>query len=387
MFANLDSTDWKISGYYLHHNPDIIPGAIRSLLSPDAELRKKARAFLFGAGQDFGEIYDTTPQIVPFCLEVLALDGAPEKAELMHHLAGLGLYIAESGARSVHVMDLCVQTYTALRAGLDLYLDLLARGDRDERLAACELLQYMREDVERLIPILLAQVHQEEDAAVQVSLLYCLKRLFASLEWPRFSLKKQYAPDLREIVEHHPSQTAQVAAARASVELLGRFPEYEEARLSSKVGGLLAQEFLQLSVPMYRLEENPLILQEDIVRDLARLPDPAPLLGLLASPGITAEQANLLVRGLLCQTFIDDRVLHDRHWQQMRSYEKRKEGSFFIYEHDIPPEKWESDRVRLVLQTIAGVDRVWEIPTNLFSYFFGLPDSRPALRKLAEETT
>jgi hypothetical protein len=388
MFSNLDSIDWNRLGYhtYPNHKHDEIPRAIRNLLSPDDKVREEARGFLLGTGQDFGDIYDTTPQIIPFCLEVLAMDGAPGKAELMHHLSGQGMYIAEAGARSVHMMDLCVQTYAALRTGLDLYLDLLAQGDRDERLAVCELLQYMSDDPERLIPMLLAQIHHEEDEAVQVSVLYCLKQLFGSLEWRRFQLKKQYAPELRVIVEDHPSQTVQVAAARASVELVGRFQQREEELLSPQVGELLARKFLQPGPPMHWTEDHPSIYQEHIVRDLARLPDPAPLLGLLASPGITAEQANLLARGLLCHALID-REQHNRHWQQMTSYGKRKKGNFFLCEYDIPLWKLKTDRVRLILQAIAAADRLWELPTNLFSYFYGLPDSRQALRTLAEEMT
>ena len=388
MFSNLDSIDWNRLAYhtYPYHNPDEIPRAIRDLLPPDDMVREEARGFLLGAQQDFGDIYDTTPQIIPFCLEVLAMDGAPGKAELMHQLSGQGMYIAESGARSVHMMDLCVQTYAALRNGLDLYLDLLARGDRGERLAACELLQYMSDDPERLIPTLLAQIHQEEDEVVQVSLLYCLKQLFGSLEWPRFPLKKQYAPELRLIVEDHPSQTVQVAAARASVELVERFQLREEELLSLQVGELLAREFLQPGPPMHWTEDYPSIYQENIVRDLARLPDPAPLLGLLASTGITSEQANLVARGLLCQALID-RAQHNRHWQMMTSYEKRKEGNFFLHEYDIPLWKLQTGSVRLILHAIAAADRLWELPTNLFSYFFGLPDSRQALHKLSEVIT
>lgn len=388
MFANLDSIDWNKLGYHTYptHNHDEIPQAIRNLLSTDDKVREEARGFLLGAGQDFGDIYDTTPQIILFCLEVLAMDGAPGKAELMHHLSGQGMYIAKSGARSVHMMDLCVQTYAALRTGLDLYLDLLARGDRDERLAACELLQYMSDDPERLIPILLAQIHQEADEETQVSLLYCLKQLFGSLEWPRFPLRKQYAPNLRAIVEDHPSKTVQVAAARASVEVIGRFQQSEEELLSPQVGELLAQEFLQPGTSKHWTEDYPSIYQEYIVRDLARLPDPAPLLGLLTSPGITADQAHLLARGLLCHALID-REQHNRHWQQMTSYEKRKEGFFFLHTYSIQPWKFKTDRVRLILQAIVAADQLWELPTNLFSYFYGLPDSRQALRKLAEEMT
>lgn len=376
---------WRRSDCHPYHNHAELPRAIRNLLSPDEKVREEARGFLLGSGQDFGEIYETTPQIIPFCLEVLAMDGAPGKAELMHHLSGQGMMIAGAGVRSVHVMDLCVQTYEALRAGLDIVLDLLARGERDERLAACKLLQYMTDDPERLIPTLLARVHQEADETVQVSLLFCLKQLFASLDWPRLPLRKLHAPKLRELVEGHPSPVVRVWAARASVELVGDFLSGEEDLLSPQVGELLSQEFLHPGPPVHWSEDLPSLYQEHLVRDLARLPDPKPLLGLLASPEISAEQAHLLVRGLLCQAIIDRRK-HLDHWMQMASYEKRNEGFFYHHSYEFPRADLKISPVRPILQAIAAADPFWERPTNLFSYFYGLPDSRQELLKLLEET-
>ncbi len=37
------------------------------------------------------------------------------------------------------------------------------------------------------------------------------------------------------------------------------------------------------------------------------------------------------------------------------------------------------------LRAIVDQDKVWEIPTNLFSFFYGLPDSREALRALIDK--
>jgi len=39
---------------------------------------------------------------------------------------------------------------------------------------------------------------------------------------------------------------------------------------------------------------------------------------------------------------------------------------------------------RLALEAIVDCEPFWEIPTNLFSFFYGLPDEREALRKLLE---
>jgi hypothetical protein len=383
MFPNLDSIDWKGLGYHVYSRHEEIPRAIRDLLSTEVAVRAAARGFLLGEGQDFGDIYDTTPRIIPFCLEILAKDGGPGKAELMQQLSGQGMYIAEADVHSIHMMDLCLQTYSALRAGLDLYLDLLNTGDHDEKIGACELLQYMTDEPERLIPALLEQTDREGDESVQVSLLYCLKRLFQSLEWPRYSLKEQYAPDLRGIVERHPLRTVRVAAARVSVELIRQYTMSDE-NLSPQVKDLLVQEYLQPGPPMHWSENTPSIHQEHIIRDLTRLASPTPLLKLLSEPEITADQAHLLARGLLCQVLIN-RGQQRRHWEQIISYEKRKEGDFYIYRHAITPWELKSQRVISILQAILATDRVWERPTNLFSYFYGLPDSRDGLRRLVEE--
>ena len=383
MFTNLDSIDWKGFGTHTYPNHDEIPQAIHNLLSPDDAVREEARGFLLGAGQDFGDIYDTTPHIIPFCLEVLAMDGAPGKAELMLPLSGQGTYIANTGTQSVHMMDLCVQTYAALRAGLDLYLDFLTHGDRDEKLAACELLQYMADNPELVIPKLFQQVDQEVDEEVQVSQLYCLKQLFNSLEWPRFELKEQYAPELRIIVDEHPVHRVCVAAARVSIELVRQYREPNDDLISGHVAELLTQEFLQPGKPMHWSEDYPLGFEENLVRDLAYLPDPAPLLHLLDEPGITAEQAQLLARGLLCQALVRQGE-HRRYWQQMPRFEKRKEGDFYLYEHIIQPWQLKTEWVRSILQAIIDNERVWERPSNLFSYFYGLPDTRDALGRLVE---
>ncbi len=42
---------------------------------------------------------------------------------------------------------------------------------------------------------------------------------------------------------------------------------------------------------------------------------------------------------------------------------------------------------RTVLQAIVNADIVWEIPTNLFSYFYDLPDSREEMRDLLASLT
>lgn len=68
----------------------------------------------------------------------------------------------------------------------------------------------------------------------------------------------------------------------------------------------------------------------------------------------------------------------------MIRFEKRDEGDFYLRQEAIRVSELERGRVQMALKAIVAADRVWERPTNLFSYFYGLPDSRDELRKLVE---
>ncbi|GEM_PF-6091688 len=49
------------------------------------------------------------------------------------------------------------------------------------------------------------------------------------------------------------------------------------------------------------------------------------------------------------------------------------------------PNKPLNNRHRQVLHAIVNCDPFWEIPTNLFSYFYGLPDNKEDLQRLANQ--
>jgi hypothetical protein len=301
MFATLDSIDWSSFGYHIYRRHEQIPVSIRALLSQDEGIRREALGFLLGEGQDFGSIYDTTPHIIPFCLEVLANGDSPGKADLIMHLSGQAGDITVSGTQSVRMMDLCLRTYNALRTGLDIYHDILIHGNRDERSATCELLKCMTGDAARTIPALLAQVDHEDDEEVRVYLLYAVKNLLAALDWTQLDIRDQSAPDLRRIVERHPSTSTRIAAARASVELVKKSIIGGDKLISPQVPEQLFWAFLLPGEPLYWSDDIPSLYQKVLVEDMSCLDDPSPLHRLLAEPGITPEQALLLAKGLLCQ--------------------------------------------------------------------------------------
>jgi hypothetical protein len=381
MLDGLERINWMSVGYHVYGKQETIPEEIQNLLSPNSEVREEARGFLLGSGQDFGDIYDTTPYIIPFLMELLARDDTPDRDHLLYHLSGVAEYRFNHEYLSIHMMRLCLQTYDALRAGLPLLLHLLTEAPKEVRQASAELLQYMTDEVESLIPDLLARFRNEQEEEVQIALLRALKTLFHSLEWPRYALKTQFAPVFKEIVETHPSHVVRVAAARASVELVGMFSLRVEDRVSPHVADLLVQEFLTPTAPLdYKEQGSTSYHKDQIVKDLAQL-KPESLLGLLKHPDISAEDAHVIARGLLVVAFLSG--ADESHWRHFPSYDKRAEGA--IYVRHYAAERTIAYGRKSILQALVDADKVWERPTNLFSFFYGLPDSRDALRALLSD--
>lgn len=384
MFDKLDRIDWKNLGFHVYNKPEEIPERIRELISPVPQVREEALEFLLGGGQDFGDIYDTTPHIIPFLFEILNFPDAFDKEMLLFHLSGVAEHISISPKASIHMLQLRLQTYEAIKASLGIVLALLNDPSKEVRLASVDLLGYMTDEVERLIPEMIRYFQAESEEEVQVAMMNCFKRLLNSLEWPRFELKNQYAPFFQAVVEMHSADRVRVAAARVSVELVGHYNRKQDI-LSPQVPAILSKEFFELGSPLNSLEAGATVYHmEMIAKDLSRL-TPEPMMKILQESAINAEQAHVLTRALLASTFLQAEAI-DSHWEHFPNFDRRTEGKFYTYHHAVLHSLGHPFQARArTLQAIVDTDRVWEIPTNLFSYFYGLPDTRDALQALLED--
>jgi len=104
-------------------------------------------------------------------------------------------------------------------------------------------------------------------------------------------------------------------------------------------------------------------------------------------PDLSPEQAHLIARALLAATFLHARSI-ESHWERFPNFDRRTEGIFYLQHFDAarhilrPPLMYKVKHP--FLQAILEAEKVWELPTNLFSFFYGLPDSREGLRALLE---
>jgi hypothetical protein len=277
-----------------------------------------------------------------------------------------------------------VKAYDSLKAGLPTLISLLKDDSNAIRLAAIDLLQYLTDDLEILVPEFIKHFPGEKEEEVQVAYLRGLKFLLSSLSWTRLELKEQCQPFLNEVIETSASQKIQIAGAQATVEI---FKEQVTKDLPPKIASILSDHFWETSQAIdysgWSEEfDNALML----IKDLVKLEAADHLIEMLQNPEITPGQAHLIARGLLALfiTFSDN-----AYWNCRRNRDVK--GRELDYVHSAPSAyslnlyverrghfEW---FVRL-LEAIVENQKFWEIPTNMLSFFIGLPDSREQLRAI-----
>lgn len=386
MLEGLDQIDWtKVGGHVYASRPVThIPGIIRDVLSDDEDVQRDALDFLFGSGQDTGNIHDTTPFIVPFILEILADESAPAKSSILQRLvdiSGLHVYTGGRGHISIHDQRNQISTYEALESGIPVYVKLLKHDTIRLRVLAAQMLSAMGDSIERVIPVLVEHFDEEADESVQAALVEAVGKILAASDTRRIELHKQYAGWFRQLVETHPMQGVRQAAARACIPAAAMSLWNQWLRdddVSPRAAVLLVEEYLtQKKGPPGNYE------RAQIVQLLAQLNDYEPLLGLLEHPDTTPSEAQILIRGLLWRLMQNGKNA-DRFWQQRLSWRAKEEHIYHMnYSHKVAPMGivWKK-----IFERILAVDQIWAYPTNVFSFFFELPDSREELRALIEKS-
>jgi hypothetical protein len=404
MFEGLDQIDWKNLGRHFRRDNSKVPDVIRNLISTDPETRKKARDFLLGPDQNWEYVSDTTSHIIPFILKLLNDPNTPDKDALLSDLSNILEHIWNSHKVSVHQMRRYVKTYDSLIEGKDIFTDLLNDVSIFVRTAAINVLKYLSSEFETILSEFLKHFYDELEENVQVALIMGMKTLLNPIVWDHYDyqlhekLKENYLPVFKGIIETHPSHQVQVAAAKALVEIFSR-DEANKEYASSKVSILLSEEFLAKSSSFNYPEQYP-VEDKDfadaimIMKDLIEL-NAETLLNLLREPTISALQTHLIINGLLSNTLGLD--YFGAYWDDGMhiDYQRRNEGIFYVnqYSHAINlrtlvnyelnhPELNFERPIPPVIFAIAENDVLWKTPTNMFSFFYGLPDSREEFRRV-----
>jgi hypothetical protein len=382
MLEGLDKVDWENVGFHVYGSNAEIPAAIRNLLSGDRAVRNEALNFLFGVGQDIGVVYDTTPYIVSFVLEILANPSVTGKADLLQCLVGISrVHIFMGGRETLSIQELRVQIYTydALESGIPIYLKLLKDLSIKVRELAATLIGAMSDSAQLVSKELVEAFATEEQESVKVALVSAMGALLGATNTHQLKLRKDYAIWFLDLVETHPLIGVRRAAARASIfAAVGSLWNslLRDDDVSPNVGDVLIEEYLDAPKEYYARR----FLCQEIVDLLTRLQDTEPLLRLLEHPNITVDEAQTIVRGLLWN--ILERSQNAEEYWQYEIYGENKQTNIYKYSPRTLEPLYSDQRV--IIERILKAERVWTMPTNLFSFFFGLPDSREELRALIE---
>ncbi|MBL8099143.1 MAG: hypothetical protein JNK81_08160 [Anaerolineales bacterium] len=390
MFEGLDDIDWKNVGYHIWGNSDDyleeIPQRIKELNSPDQEIRGHAIEHVLGENGTFGAICDTTPYIVPFIIKLLSDPTTIERITFFDYLSRVMDNVLTTDNLSIDNMRLHIQVYDSISEKRDILMKLLHDSDQGIQIFTISILGELTGDAEVLLSDLFRFFKTVQNEDVKIVVLKSIKRLLSSLDqWKQRETKEKYALILRDIVNESVSLKIQVAAAQASVETF-MLHRKDKMIISEKVVDLLSQEFIQ-----YRFIPNfgklywigRLNYSMSFIRALSRIGH-EPLLMLLKNPELDVIQTQIVVRGL----FASFLLRFDEQFYWISNLSHTEDGLFYL-----PKERTGDYRVfvrnkdnakffKQVLQTVAENEKFWQMPTNMFSFFFGLPNSRQEIQEI-----
>ena len=188
MFAGLDEIDW----HRLEHAygaADDVPGWLRSLATQEDE--SDALMYLSLSLCHQGTVYSASASAVPYLIELLTDKPMQGKEGLLRLLAGMAhgeayhrqhfLFYSEARRQDPSFQrELAEQvvwaerTREAVRRGLPVYLELLTDADPHLRREAAYTLAQLKADATAILPLLYAQLAQEDDLQARASMALSL---------------------------------------------------------------------------------------------------------------------------------------------------------------------------------------------------------------------
>lgn len=205
MLEALDDIDW----HHLSHAygpADDVPDLLRSLASPDEQVRKDAIYELFGNIWHQGTVYEATIHAVPFLIELLVHPETPDKADIASLLASIAdgrgylevharpeLFEAEwtqiLGKQGTDLeteqqreLDITQRVRLAVREALPLLVPFLEDPEADVRECVAPALAVFPECAEEFLPLLEGALAREVDDHVREIMEDAVQRLRKSRE-------------------------------------------------------------------------------------------------------------------------------------------------------------------------------------------------------------
>lgn len=334
---------------------------------------------------------ETAPRhSIPELIRLLSLPDASHKGIYLEALvdflknmvsAQFREYDALDAGLNPGLMATDIVIYEAILSGLGTFFQLLRHPDRDIRLVAVRLVALL--DDFKTCSIVAKQLmelsEQENDLEVRARMIGTMGIIGGEQIDGLIAL-------LDRLMTTAESSSIRTAAALASAAVGRRIP----GRCSPQAKAVLGEALSQLATDkqLQQLYDDAMLIRGIMKMSIAPF-DP---LDVFQAVSLTPEQAHLfgreLIDGIFQRRSVARRTNHETGWtypvDSHASNQMMYRFGVGMTSHYIPGRKLNQHQ-RTVLQAIIEKDAFWQIPTNLFSFFYGLPDSREELRKLVEE--
>lgn len=379
------------------------PTDLRLLCSSEKADRDKAYEHLYGAVLHQGDVMSATVAVVPFLVELANDENTPDRYRVLaalynvveacnEHLLGIQYHRSEAMlGRLRHD----IEAYLNVVRGIEVYLPLLTHPTTEIRHRAALLIGKLTDCGQRSKGALWAAIQREGDDTVLRGMLGAFDTLVQQMPPDPDELDvragqnaQQYLPYLDRLWETHASNDIRLQAAICRI------------HLSDVVGFLDGRKVPEALITwlVHSAEESPLafgIGESNAIRALVEC-GPNALITALRTPKIAPLVSHHIARELLALEFAFKPPASGRgggrRWQEFEDIDKGLWN--FGFKGRYAPARdfrgYVADKRLTRPQTVAvaaivACDAFWKLPTNLFSFYFGLPDDRDALRRLTEQ--
>lgn len=406
MLEGLDKIDWEAL-HHFHGPASDVPEIIRRLSDGDTGAIRDLFDDDFPPGYFIDNV---TPYIIPFILEILRDGKESFRGALLGTLKRLvdackfGLSQAAQDEWQVPRFEYakrCIVTYEELSRGIPLYQHILTNhSEARAKYEAADLLSQFNENGTKIADYFCDRSKNETDDTVIASLLYNLAKLVTTtveLSGDSVSERKKYLTFLYELLEENRSDIVNVGAGLCAVQIGREEVHFFNFVLSSVVIRVLENELLRMvsereelrvfMVPVYSKEwiaSHLAMASADKLADFLRRNENS----------LDIVNVHLIIRELL-----DSRLRRLERKEAFFGYEPQDRNiafwppieplpiEYLYHQFDFRIIDRVSDSKQIeVLRFLAEYDKFWQLPTNLLSFFYDLPDDREELRKLISES-
>jgi hypothetical protein len=388
LLNELEKIEWQQLGHFYGNARDV-PLLFRNLVEADLENWDQCLYELVNTVAHQGDVISSTPAIMPYMVRYID-HCPPEKLDqllLTFIIMGENLESWIRNGIRPHKAGEVVDTFRSIGNGYRTYLRLLKHDDPAIRYLTVRLCGLFVQHHHRTRNQLRHAFQMETDPMVMWQLLMSMSNLISKL-WFKGQLKieRVHRHLFETTVSEHADERVRLAAASAWLKLdrsPGEHAPDAVVRLIVKaVSGHIPLDWDYFYPPEYY--EPLLDLRQLTVHELAAA---------LTMPEILPKTAHLIIREMLDKVLPrirgNDPKFSSRFTTDTWSIYRQNTSSDHSLMYDIPTRNLmgnvqehlakKNDTLIAVLQSIIDSDAFWQVPTNLLSFFYALPDNREEL--------